>query len=156
LKDIVRKIQFSKDLTIAQIAESIGYSRIHLQKELKKERPSATVEKLLYDKYNQDIQYVSRETILNEPTHPYENKSPGVNRDYRDKYIESLEDQIKLLKDKVANYDAILKTLSSLDKTVLENKRLLSELLNDLAGESKQADESHGGRVKHPKKKVHQ
>jgi hypothetical protein len=37
LKEIVKKIQFTRDLTVEDVAHSIGYSRVHLTKEMKKE-----------------------------------------------------------------------------------------------------------------------
>lgn len=76
LKDLVKEIQFRKDLTIEQIAESIGYSRVHLTKEIKK-GGNKTLEDLLLKKYNEILQNVANETEnqVSEPEAKYFTKT---------------------------------------------------------------------------------
>lgn len=51
---LVRRIQCFSDLTIAEIAAGIGYTRQHLSREAKK--GNAEIEKLLKDKYKEMLQ----------------------------------------------------------------------------------------------------
>lgn len=58
LEKIVRKIQFEKDWTIEEVAKSIGYSRVHLAREMKK-TPTSELEHLLKNKFKDMFQNVS-------------------------------------------------------------------------------------------------
>jgi transcriptional regulator with XRE-family HTH domain len=62
LKDIVKEIQFRKNWTVEQVAGSIGYSRVHLTKEMSKGNNPSLI-KLLFEKHNAALQNVSRETV---------------------------------------------------------------------------------------------
>lgn len=58
LYQMVKKIQFERNLTIEEVAESVGYSRVHLQREMKKEGPSPVID-ILKNKYKDVIQNVT-------------------------------------------------------------------------------------------------
>lgn len=60
LTQMVKKIQFEKELTIDEVAKSINYSRVHLQREMKKEGASPVID-ILRNKYKDVIQNVSSE-----------------------------------------------------------------------------------------------
>jgi hypothetical protein len=51
LKEIVKELQFLKKWTVEQVAESIGYSRVHLTKEMAKTGENDHLKKLLLDKH---------------------------------------------------------------------------------------------------------
>ena len=55
LREYVKKIQFDKDWTIEEVAKSIGYSRVHLTKEMKKES-SPDIERILFEKHRSILQ----------------------------------------------------------------------------------------------------
>ena len=55
LSQLVKDIKYKTDKTIEQIAESIGYSRVHLGREMKKEE-SPAIEELLNEKYRDVLQ----------------------------------------------------------------------------------------------------
>lgn len=58
LIQMVKKIQFEKELTIDEVAKSINYSRVHLQREMKKEGSSPVID-ILRNKYKEVIQNVT-------------------------------------------------------------------------------------------------
>ena len=72
LRELVEEIQFKKRWTIEKVAASIGYSRVHLSKEMK--RPTSPLLKLLREKHNDILQNVSSNTEVNEPGMQYEIK----------------------------------------------------------------------------------
>lgn len=83
LREIVKEIQYKKKMTVEQVAESIGYSRVHLTKEMKKGENGPLL-KLLLDKHGDILQNVSREEMKEQP-HP---ESPLSNITI-DRFIES-------------------------------------------------------------------
>lgn len=58
LRRIVKKIQYDNDWTIEEVAQSVGYSRVHLTREMKKE-DSLEMEKVLENKFGVMVQNVS-------------------------------------------------------------------------------------------------
>lgn len=60
LRDLVEEIQYKHKMTVAQVAKSIDYSRVHLTKEMAKD--SSPLTELLIAKYGETLQNVSRET----------------------------------------------------------------------------------------------
>lgn len=62
LRDIVKEIQFAKDWTIEQVAKSIGYSRVHLTKEMAKGNNNE-LKNLLMDHHREILQNVSKGNI---------------------------------------------------------------------------------------------
>lgn len=58
LRNLVKKIQFLKNWTAEEVAKSVGYSRVHLQREMKKEEPSE-LEAILKAKHNDVLQSAS-------------------------------------------------------------------------------------------------
>jgi AraC-like DNA-binding protein len=62
LRDIVKEIQFAKDWTIEQVAKSIGYSRVHLTKEMAK-GDNNELKTLLIDHHREILQNVSKGNI---------------------------------------------------------------------------------------------
>lgn len=62
LKEIVKKLQFEKDWTIEQVAESVGYSRVHLQREIKKSTKSE-LEAILISKHKDVLQNVTEKAL---------------------------------------------------------------------------------------------
>lgn len=78
LKNIVAELKFRKGLTVAQVANSIGYSRVHLQNEMKKVEDSELSD-LLIEKHNMTLQNVKSE----------EANPPPV--DYKATYEQSLQ-----------------------------------------------------------------
>ena len=79
---MVDEIQFMTGWTREEVAKSIGYSRVHLQKEMKKPQ-SLHFEELASKKIQQLKQNVSSESAQQDP--------------YKDKYIALLEQQIGVL-----------------------------------------------------------
>jgi hypothetical protein len=59
LREIVKEIQFAKDWTVEDVAKSIGYSRVHLTKEMSK-GDNSELKKLLLSKHADTLQNVSR------------------------------------------------------------------------------------------------
>lgn len=65
LHQMVKKIQFERNLTIEEVAESVGYSRVHLQREMKRDGPSPVID-ILRNKYKEVIQNVTPpENVVN-------------------------------------------------------------------------------------------
>ena len=58
LKEIVKKIQFLKDWTVEEVAQSIGYSRVHLSKEMKRGE-NDLLRNLLLETHKEILQNVS-------------------------------------------------------------------------------------------------
>lgn len=58
LRNLVKKIQFLKNWTAEQVAKSVGYSRVHLQREMKKEETSE-LEAMLKEKHSAVLQNAS-------------------------------------------------------------------------------------------------
>ncbi len=106
IREIVRQIQFKNDWTIAQVADSIGYSRVHLTRAIKE--GSDSVEKALMDKHRSIFVDHIAETvqdIANEQEAEY----------YKQQYLDLLKSTNDTLRDTVAL------SLNS----VLENQRIL-------------------------------
>lgn len=61
LRRIVKKIQYDNDWTIEEVAQSVGYSRVHLQREMKKQ-DSLEMEKVFEDKFGTVLQSVSNQS----------------------------------------------------------------------------------------------
>lgn len=59
LRQMVKKIQFERGLTIEEVAESVKYSRVHLQREMKKEGDSPVID-ILKEKYRGVLHNVSQ------------------------------------------------------------------------------------------------
>jgi hypothetical protein len=116
LKEIVRLIGFHHKMTVKEIAASIGYSRVHLQKELAK-GDNPNLKRLLEEKYGDLIQNVSRETS------GIETKNPGHSDRDKDKII-SLQDQIIAMQ---------AKELSSLQKSLKSVLGVQQEILARLS-----------------------
>lgn len=106
IKEIVKQIQFKNDWTVAQVAESIGYSRVHLTRAIKE--GSDFVEKALMDKHRSvfvDQIAETVQTIAQEEATEY----------YKQQYLDLLKSTNDTLRDTVAL------SLNS----VLENQRIL-------------------------------
>lgn len=115
LTEIVKKLQFLKDWTIEDVAKSIGYSRVHLTKEMKKSE-SSNLEELLLVKHHGILQNDSK----NKTDILQNDSKKGISSDnvYKDEYIQSLKDQIQILKEK---NDDLKSHCSFLEKSVLVN-----------------------------------
>lgn len=59
LKQIVKNIQFVKGWSIEQVAQSIGYSRVHLNKAMNSTEGNGELEELLRVKHGEILQNVS-------------------------------------------------------------------------------------------------
>ncbi len=106
IKEIVRQIQYKNDWTVAQVAESIGYSRVHLTRAIKE--GSDSVEKALMDKHRSIFIDQIAETVHNIA-------SEQESEYYKQQYLDLLKSTNETLKDTVAL------SLNS----VLENQRIL-------------------------------
>lgn len=58
LRNLVKKIQFLKNWTAEEVAKSVGYSRVHLQREMKKQETSE-LEAMLKEKHHALLQNAS-------------------------------------------------------------------------------------------------
>lgn len=114
LREIVREIQFKKDWTIEQVAESIGYTRVHLTKEMKKDA-SPLIADLLIEKYKDILQNVSRGNGDSWNLNGKEKNQP----DFARKLVARLEKDIEKLE--VENAELKAQVNSSLQQ-VLENQ----------------------------------
>lgn len=75
LRDIVKEIQFAKDWTIEEVAKSIGYSRVHLTKEMAKGNNNE-LKKLLIEEHSGILQNVS-----NKPGGKFNNINLSIDKD---------------------------------------------------------------------------
>lgn len=62
LRELVDKIKYLRNWTTAQVAESVNYTRVHLQNEMKK--GNAEIEKLLKERHSDILQNVKPEIQL--------------------------------------------------------------------------------------------
>jgi hypothetical protein len=102
-------------MTIEQVAESIGYSRVHLQKEMKKQGESP-LQQLLLARYGRTLQNVSRESA-----HP-----DKEDKAYKEKYIKLLEEQLahanEIAKVSLSDIATTQRLIAAQVKTVLQLK----------------------------------
>ena len=63
LRQIVKKLQFEYNWTVEKVAQSVGYSRVHLTREMKKD-DSTEIEKVFEVKYGDMIQNVSQQELV--------------------------------------------------------------------------------------------
>lgn len=114
LEDYVKELQFKKKWTVEQVAKSIGYSRVHLTKEMKK-GDNADLKRLLLDKHSDTLQNVSesiavsgelnkivgemQERLLRAEAHieVYESAIAGLQSDGKDysKRVSDLREQVR-------------------------------------------------------------
>jgi hypothetical protein len=120
LRQIIKEIQYKRDLTIGQIAEFAGYTRVHLTKELKKGK-SPKVEAKLMEVFKEDIQNVAKTG-----SESIQSKNPGNEPgspllQAKDEIIQLLRERDNLQKT-VNDFSGKISTLSS---EVAELKDLL-------------------------------
>jgi hypothetical protein len=114
LRQMVKEIQFKEDLTIEQIAEKAGYTRVHLTKELKKDS-SPKVEAKLLEVFKESLQNVANngtESILKAVPHE---KSPGSAPELWEELRESQKARIKLLEEKVQSETRLIQVEATLN-----------------------------------------
>jgi len=116
IRALVKAVQFKLGLTVEQVAEGIGYSRVHLSNEMKK-KSSPAVEQALYKKYGEILQNVSHGT----PAAQSNAKPNGENKPATGmlidagEYIDELKRDKRMLESLVKdNQDVIRFNLSSL------------------------------------------
>ena len=129
LRHIVSEIKFHKSWTVEQVAKSIGYSRVHLQKEMNKKEDNEHLKEKLYDAHKEILQNVSRGTDEKRL-----NTSANFSRaevDYKEKYIAILEKQnelnLKEIKDILLINHGLLTALFEELVTDPKKNKLLSE-----------------------------
>lgn len=87
LKEIVKEIQHKKEWTIEQVAISIGYSRVHLTKEMKKGTNDVLAAALI-EKHGAILQNVTFEKLQDEKP------ASASSKDYRLAYENLLEELV--------------------------------------------------------------
>lgn len=98
LREIVKEIQFKHKLTVEEVATSIGYSRVHLTKEMAKTGGSPLAD-LLLSKYKDIIQPIQGEDSGKKLTIDYDKESMV-------KDLLQLKALVKMLKNRNAELEA--------------------------------------------------
>lgn len=98
LREIVKEIQFKHNLTVEEVAFSIGYSRVHLTKEMAKTGGSLLTNMLL-SKYKDVIQSIEGEDADKKITIDYEIESMV-------KDLLQVKAQVKTLLNHIARLEA--------------------------------------------------
>lgn len=129
LRQMVKKIQFERSLTIDEVAKSIKYSRVHLQREMKKEGHSPVID-ILKEKYKdllQNVSQVSKQIIDIQDQEPSKELSSLIESNLTmarsiERNSTSLADLVQMLKEKSVpvNLDVLglVETLRQLDAKV--------------------------------------
>lgn len=123
LEQLVKDIQYKKDWTIEQVADSIDYSRPHFAKEMKANNPK--IKARLLEEHKEILQNVST---------PTEEKE-----DVNKKYVRLLEDQLDFLKQSVQT------NLVSLGDNIIVNRATMRaaidyQLMKDSKGDEKKRE----------------
>jgi hypothetical protein len=108
LRQIVKEIQFKKDLTIEQIAQKAGYTRVHLTKELKKESSPKVEAKLLE---------VFKDSLHNDANQGTESiqKNPTDEAGLIQELLESQRARIKLLEERQQSETRLIQVEATLN-----------------------------------------
>lgn len=153
LKDLVEEIQFRKKWTVAQVAESIGYSRVHLTREYKKQGRSE-LEDLLLAKHGKMLQNVSHEKIKEEHL-----SAAGVNITLAD-YIAEIKQQKQFLQELLSQKmsgvenrlteirDALNLDESDVTSSSLKGSKIVSSDPTEILGTSKKSSSKISNRKK--------